>query len=386
MTVPCTRRIIRNPSQELTLLQLRLCALLCVLLPTAATAQAAAPLLRLGRPAWVALEPFVSVSAVRELANGDVLVSDPGDRALVSITRGGTAQRALGRTGAGPLEYQSPTFLVALQGDSTLLIDAPARRALVLSPTGAPVRTLRFPEALGVGAELVRAADRRGRLYFLAAPLAPRESKDAAVALMRWPRGGGDAEQVARVRVPQPQPVPVPLTEGFKRETGMQTLVARRIQPFTPQDDWVLAPSGRVAIVRTDPYRVDWISEDGRLAEGAANAYVPVVVTEADKRQREPSGPPFRFVYPATKPPFQIGVVLDQQERVWVQRSKLAGAPTARWDVFDGRGALVGSVDLPAMVRLLAFSRRFVYLVRTDDDGLEWLEAHEQSLERRPEE
>ena len=358
------------------MLRQRWCALLVVVAPWMASAQQNVPLFRLGRPAWVSAEPFLTVSALRELTNGDVLVSDLGDRALLLVSRGGATRRSISRTGAGPLEYQSPTLLVALPGDSTLLIDGPARRALLIAPTGVPVGTVRFPDALGVGAELVRAADGRGFLYFLSAPLAPRDSREPVVPLMRWPRRGGQSERVALVRVPQPQPVAVPLTDGFVRETGIQSLVARRIQPFTPQDDWVLASSGRVAIARTDPYRVDWIEQDGRLTAGTAVTYAPIEVTEHDKLQREPSGPPFRFTYPRSKPPFQVGILVDLHERVWVRRSMSAGAVLVRWDVFDRRGAIVGSVELPAAVRLLAFGRRFTYVLRTDDDGLEWLEAH----------
>ena len=46
------------------------------------------------------------------------------------------------------------------------------------------------------------------------------------------------------------------------------------------------------------------------------------------------------------------------------------------WCVFDVAGRLVRQVTLPAAHRLLEIGRSGVYLVATDEDGVERLERH----------
>ncbi|HEX6316466.1 MAG TPA: hypothetical protein VFZ73_16460, partial [Gemmatimonadaceae bacterium] len=71
-------------------------------------------------------EPFASIYSIRELADGRVLISDysSDNRVVVADLTTGRV-RPVGNVGAGPREYRAAGKLLALPGDSTLLIDSP---------------------------------------------------------------------------------------------------------------------------------------------------------------------------------------------------------------------------------------------------------------------
>ena len=61
---------------------------------------------------------------------------------------------------------------------------------------------------------------------------------------------------------------------------------------------------------------------------------------------------------------------------LWVTRVGAFGAKTSVVDVFDASGKLVRRVMFPATHRLAGFGKGTVYLVRTDNDGLQWVERY----------
>ena len=81
------------------------------------------------------------------------------------------------------------------------------------------------------------------------------------------------------------------------------------------------------------------------------------------------------------KPPFveefvgraaQVGL----DGTLWVTRAGAFDAKTSIVDVFDASAKLVRRVTFPATHRLAGFGKGTVYLVRTDDDGLQWIERY----------
>ncbi|MES2307005.1 MAG: hypothetical protein V4558_16000 [Gemmatimonadota bacterium] len=325
------------------------------------------PALSLDHPKWVSAESFTSVSAVRELKGGEIVVADQSDVGVYLLSAVGTNRRKLGRAGAGPNEYASPSELIRLPGDSTLLLDFNARRYLIIDPVGRLVATTPFPAGAPDGLSMMRGADHEGRIYFQATGFA--ESPSGLVAIQRWDRRSGRVDSLAVVLVANPKP--------FERTVNGHTVTIRQLAPYAPVDDWAVAPSGRLALIRESPYLVEWRELDGRTVRGAAVTAVPVAVTDADKKVREPRGPPFTLNYPATKPVMRVGyAVIDPEDRVWVRRSQSATATQSEWDIFDRTGKRLGSRMIPSNMRIAAFTARTVYVVRRDSDDLEWLEGY----------
>jgi hypothetical protein len=310
-----------------------------------------------------------------------------------------------------------PMALFAMPDGSTVLQDMGNRRFLTIladgklgkpfsPPTPTPPANPPREGMVFVGAGLllnVRGADGRGNLYFQGMALPAGENSTAAdsVPIMTWDRVSPKVDTVAWV--------PVPASERPKvtRDGGRETFMVRigGSGAWPKQTAWLPASDGRIAIVSPEPYRVTWLTGKTRLAGPVIPASLPKV-TEADKKEwldRQERGqavimsiggpgggkgvPPQKgfappkadeIEWPETLPAFtgMDAVQMTPEGQVWVQRVKPASEKTPSYDVFDGTGKLVGSVTLRPRSRVAGFGKGTVYVVRTDEDDLQYLERY----------
>ena len=352
-------------------------------------------------------ESFGFLQSVRELQDGRVMAADPlgGTLAILDLNRG--TMTPVGREGAGPEEWRQPDAVYALPGDSTLLVDLGNARLAVIDPAGRFVDThpIGVPQTRpGAGPfeiMMPRGVDARGRIYYLSRGMGrhPGARPDSST-VRRWSRHEGE-EPVSLARLAPPK-----MAVSSAGGGGRQSVTMRPI-PLAPEDDWAVAADGRVAVVRAEPYRVEWHAPDGGVVRGPELPARPVRVGGAEKErwleqmaagglavsvEVGPQGPSMRFQrgggrantpaasdyeWPETLPPFRAGVSLvDHSGRLWVARHGPAAGP-ASYDVVDARGAVVARYTVPAGHRIIAVTGRGVYAVRTDDLGLSWLEVFE---------
>ncbi|NIP83109.1 MAG: hypothetical protein GWM90_29320 [Gemmatimonadetes bacterium] len=349
-------------------------------------------------------ESFGLLQTVRPLPDGRVVVADPlgGVLAALDVARG--TLDPIGREGGGPGEWRQPDAVYPLPGGSTLLVDLGNARLTVLDAAGAAVET--HPMALSTGAgpvglEIItpRGTDALGRVYFEARPRPGARGPDAdSSRVKRWVPGTGSTETVAGLRPPAVRTT----TSGGANDQR----VSIRPIPLAPADDWAVAPDGRVAVVRAEPYRVEWIAPDGGVTRGPPVEHEPVPVGTAEKerwidrlaeaglsvgvteengvrtlqfrRGGGPRGPADlrQYEWPETLPAFRAGgAIVDGWGRVWVERYGPVNAPTV-YDIFDRRGVRVRRVRLPAGQRVIGFGEDAIYAIRVDDLGLNWLELY----------
>jgi len=80
--------------------------------------------------------------------------------------------------------------------------------------------------------------------------------------------------------------------------------------------------------------------------------------------------------WPDVAPAFRYGrAIVSPAGDLWVERYVPVGQQPVI-DVFDGSGKKTGEVQLPAGCRVVGFGRGTVYLARTDQDDLQWLERY----------
>lgn len=364
-------------------------------------AQQAAPL---GRPVAEFEEPFSRVSGLRELADGRLIVADVREKLVQVIDLQRQTARRVSREGSGPGEYAMPTALFAMPNDQTLLVDLLNRRFLMIKPDGTPGETISPPQLSSGGGPVqvgglvnARATDGRGRLYFQDLGIRPGGESPDSVAILRWAPGQTRLDTAAWVRGPR---TTMSTTPGAGGGGGMRITMGSAMV-WAPQESWGVTADGRVARVQPDPYRVVWYDASRRASAGQAVPYSPIRVTEADKRaymEQQAANPPTmimmggpaggggaRTVSPSdlpqptfaeTKPPFTgSGAVLTSPEgEVWVLRTRPANDHLPSYDVFDASGRLVRKVSLGRDHRVVGFGRGSVYVVRTDEDGLEYIQ------------
>ena len=336
----------------------------------ASSAQNSPVTLSLARPDWVSADAFSSLDAIRVLSNGTVLVADAQEVEVHLLDATGKTVRQVGRKGSGPSEYTSPRALIALPHDSTFLLDRDARRHLIIDPRGQITKTEPFPTELGEFAESVVGADGAGRLLFGLKLTTRPDAAGAEQPIGRWPRGTNTFQTVAMFTAEHPatHPATIPIAGTF---------VAAASEVFGAANDWVTGTSGRIAVINATPYRVDWIQPDGKKTLGAPVTVTRVAVTDLDRKEREPAGPPYKRTYAKIKSPFSVGTgIVDDGDNVWVARSEPAGAKTRRWDVFGATGKLRSTVVVPITRRLLAITAKHAYVRYIDSDGLQWLERY----------
>jgi hypothetical protein len=378
----------------------------------AGTASAAAQQrnLALSKPEAAFPEPFTAIRGVREMPDGRALVSDLRDKLVMLVDFSSGSAERIGREGQGPQEYALPGTLFPLPRGETLLQDLGNRRFLTIRADGSVGGTLSPPPppahasdgarpgGFGLVVALLEAhgVDAMGRLYFQGIPAPTGETSPDSLPIMRWDRAGTAIDTIAWIPVTEDMRPRVTRqgSNAFMMRIGSNRAWPRQLQ-------WVVAPDGRIAMVSPEPYRVTWLGPRG-ATEGPVVPYQPIEVTEAEKRAyreqmarvtpimmafgdggRRAAPPPPRPnteepEWPETLPPFsgRDAVLLTPEGEVWVQRLHRASDPTPRYDVFDSAGRLTGQVTLPPRSRVVGFGKGTVYVVRMDEDDLQYLERY----------
>ena len=373
------------------------CAVALGLSPAATRAQVQTHVLT--RPEAEHPESFTRIRGVRELGDGRVLVLDLQERSVQLIDLGTGRAERVGRVGKGPGEYSLPVGLIPLAGGSFGIVDEAARRILVVLPDGKIGRTFRpeLPAAVeGDDWEAhLREADERGRLYApgrvyrtVSGVLAGNDS----VPIVRWTPGQPGADILTWLRKQG--------TTVTGSTRGRAHVISIGDNPFAAQDEWAVSADGRIAIADPIAYRILWTDPAGRRTAGPSIPFTPLKFTEAHKQEwraqqrdgvaivgGDDGNVSMRPVRPGHKepepkwpdylPPFlRNALKFAPDGKLWVRRTGPAGTPFT-YDIIDAAGRVAQRVVLPKHTQLMGFGANgAIYLVRTDDDGLEYLQRY----------
>lgn len=373
---------------------------LVVLISGAACAQSP-PLTRLAAPTAALAEEFSAIASVRELSDGRVLVSDERDGRLVIADFDTGSGVQVGRRGSGPGEYRQIGRIWALGGDTTLLKEPFSPRWLLLNG-GEVVATLGPGEAAVriVGPNRLLGADARGHLVWTQYGRAAngRLTLNDSLLVVRLSRATQRVDTIARVQS----------HTGWSRDAGV-TDAAPAVAASSdgaPQrrtyhiglaapDEVAVFPDGWVALVRADPYRVDWCAPDRRCVEGQPLAAPRLAMSDREKRaylavaaatQTWPptTDPSETAGWPNTLPPFATpashidasAVVALPDGRLLVERLPTADVPHRRYDILARSGGVVRQLQLELVERVVGTSERHLYVAAIGEDGIQRLRRH----------
>lgn len=342
-----------------------------------------------------------SVSGVRHLPNGSVLVNDASRRQLVvfdSTLSGLTISADTGsRSEFGYGLKPKPGALIPYVADSSMFANNESAVLMVINPLGvivnivAPVRSSDLDNIVS-GAFGNAAYDSRGRLvygsnrkfdisaFFPALGEAPRTVMypDSA-PILRADFEERTVDTVAMIRIPVQKTVLVRESTG-----GISPFVAAN--PISASDDWTLLEDGTIAIVRVADYHIDWIQGDGQRSSTPPMPFDwrPIsrsekkVIVDSVKRDLDaatardlevnpplPGQPiPVRLNVtvdaddiPDNYPPVRAGQMrTDMNDRVWILPSTSALAEGGLlYDVVNRQGIIIERVQLPLERRLAGF-------------------------------
>jgi hypothetical protein len=240
---------------------------------TAAAAQSPPPTRPLGPVLATSAEPLGSISQVRALLGGRVIVNDITGRrvvmfdstlkniTLIADSTSGTAVAYGSRIGG----------LIAYRGDSTLFVDPASLSMLVIDPNGKIARTMAVPRPRDVqnligGPFGTPGFDAEGRMVYRATPsltlpksggafVMPAQPDSADV--VRFDLTSRALDTLARFQIPK-------VVYNLVRDASTVRMIAT-VNPMPLTDDWAVLADGRIAIVRGREYRVDFVGADGRV-------------------------------------------------------------------------------------------------------------------------
>jgi len=354
-------------------------------------------------------EPFTTVTSIRELRDGRVIVADRREKTLQLIDLARGSALPIGRSGSGPGEWLNPGTLFALPSDTTMMPDLGNYRSLFINPDGKPGKTAAIDADNPMYAGDLQGLDRAGRALVVSQVRSrnPREGTSGVAYVLRVDRQTGRTDTVGRLAEPKGEVSVATMLSG-----GMMKTVTNL--PLAAQDLAAIAPDGRVIIVRAEPYRLEFIAPDGKRTTGPVATPPGIRINDAEKEAftrsqirpgaimvHGPAGatpPPVSggsatpkapqlssaeikammnpdMAWPTVKPPFLSGAVqVDPTGRVWVLRTRAWNDSIPTFDVFDATGRVIERVSLPKRTRLAGFGNGVAYLARTDDDDLVWLQ------------
>jgi hypothetical protein len=330
---------------------------------------------------------------VRELSDGRVLIVDGRERTIhVADLRMGSLA-PVGRSGDGPGEYRQVAAPLRLGGDTALIISASDRRWFLLAGPRI-LRTLPADDAAVVTASngalaftaaingLALQADTIGFLLTHGGPppmmVAREASPRDSLAVVRIGRASGRGDTITWI---QRRPTSSRTTTGPGGAPGVRNFNP----PWAVGEQAVLAADGWIAIVRLNPYRVEWRAPDGRWTRGAPLPFPAIRVTarERDAFVANPGADgtrPDGSDWPAVVPPIghdgRFTAMADLGGHVIVHHTAGIGEAIRRYDVIDRTGQLVRQVSVPKDHRLIGFGRGTAYTIRTEEDGLQYLQRH----------
>jgi hypothetical protein len=117
--------------------------------------------------------------------------------------------------------------------------------------------------------------------------------------------------------------------------------------------------------------------EKNAWADQMASRGLVIEVENGQRRSRRPPRPDIaKMTWPETMPAFTgtRAVLAAPAGELWVRRAQPAGTDGSLYDVFDGQGRLVRQVEFTGNQVVLGFAPGVVFVARTDDDDLQWIE------------
>ncbi|MDB4914585.1 MAG: hypothetical protein JWM95_2229 [Gemmatimonadetes bacterium] len=255
------------------------------------------PIRKISTASALSTEQLGSITSVRQLKDGRVLLNDGNRRRLlmldtslkvIDVVLDSLSESAnfYGTRAGGLLPYR---------GDTTLFIDAAAYAMLVIDPQGKIARVRSVPRVqdaytLTGNGNGIPGVDANGRIIYRmyaeaappkvapppGTPWFPQEPDSAFIV-------GIDADTrkldtLGSIRIPkQENSIRVSPTGGFNFTSVTN--------PLPSTDEWAVLPDGVIAFVRGRDYRVEYRQPDGKLVSSAKLPYPWQHLAEEDKQK-----------------------------------------------------------------------------------------------------
>lgn len=299
-------------------------------------------------------------------ANGTVYVSDFAEHKIWVFDARGRSQRAIGRQGQGPGEFQSPTG-IAIGPDSRLYVRDQSHVSRFIRDA-ATARLSRFETRYNGGAmndwtsTLASRFDAQGRLYYPNFNLMDRSRQ-----MGQWWVFAASGQRVDSIAVPVIENVPPGWASVRLSANSGRLLPGLNHVPFAGMPSWDVTPRGTVIYASGHEYLIREVDRSGRLVREFRRTTPPLRIPAAERRdslaalrrrvdsiahipRAQVSGVPdevWAMRLPETYAPI-LDLFAASDGLVWVRRWVPNGHARSVFDVFEADGRFKTVVELPA--------------------------------------
>jgi hypothetical protein len=256
------------------------------------------PIQRIATASALSKDTIGTITSVRELPDGRVLLNDGQRRRLVLMdTTLKTVQVVLDSLSEISNAYGTrPGALIPFRGDTTLFVD-PASFAMVMIDEHGKIGRVRSVWRVqdvnyvsGLGNFGMPGVDAKGRIVYRipAQPAPPKVAPPPGVPYFPQPPDSAfvvgvhlDTRKLDTLGV-----VRIPKQEMRFRQTleGYLTLDVIN-NPMPSTDDWAVLPDGTIAFVRGRDYRIDYLKPDGTTTSSQKLPYEWLRMLDEDKER-----------------------------------------------------------------------------------------------------
>ncbi|HEU4631072.1 MAG TPA: 6-bladed beta-propeller [Gemmatimonadaceae bacterium] len=345
------------------------------------------PLLRIGTVSGDSTQELYRVRGAGFLRGGRIAVAVDGAHELRVYDSTGALVRTVGREGGGPGEFRTIRELWVLGGDSLAVYDSRLRRLTVFDDTGAVARSTNYAVladsvrggiltelagVLGDGRAVGFATDTGGVMSGFQRDTGSVLVFDATGHVVARAGRAGAREMYFGRPVNTPRgPMMSLLSSPFAHNTLFAVGRDRiYLADNARYDVRVVAPDGveRLAL-RADVPGLPLRDDDFRhFADSALGSEHHELLDRNVRAMREAT--PFDTL------PALAALLVDADDRLWVEELARPGSPTRRLAVYDRDGALVGTLALPSPLRLLGAAGDRVLVLRRGESDEEYVEVY----------
>jgi hypothetical protein len=320
---------------------------------------------------------FGRISFVSIARDSSVFVADQQLEQIRRYDPWGTFRANIGRAGEGPGEYRRIGGMTVLPSGELVVLSAPYRLTFFDGESGAYVRD--FPAQSTLNAPRMLEYDNAGYVYVKDVEGTPTPGQAWSFVWLKIDTSG---TLVDRIPIPKEDPDAEPFTLIFPEGQRDNFRVATK-------SAW--SPRGYTVVGRNDRYAFRINHRDGETVQVQRD----VDLVRLDKTERNEwqawarvfgSRSGQRYSIPELKPAFR-DLYVDADGRIWVHRYVAAkkvdlpprepgdDRPLSTWrepntfDVFRADGEFLGTVELPLLVRAMAWRADSIWGVVEGDDG-----------------
>jgi hypothetical protein len=344
------------------------------------------PILVIGDDQRDPARQFSGIRDVTRLRDGQVVVADYETQQLRWFDAGGRLRMVSGGRGQGPGEFEFLEWVHALPGDSLLVFDGQLARTSVYDSAGNLVRTASRGGELSAPTPIARFSD-----GLLLARVGIRPPGPPPLGHVRytaaWIRMTPDLKTADTITVRRGgEGYAVPCGQGPSgRPTGICNY-----SPFFARVEGRAGWDGRLYLGDGERPEIDVFTADGRMVRSIRRAMPLRRVTSADlERQREDllsryGSSPRRAAAERvlaelpvheTMPAF-ASLLVDALGNLWVEEYRVASTDAPRWTVFDSAGRMLGTLAVPASLRIFEIGADELLGVARDSLDIEQVRAY----------